>query len=397
MSRGIRALTPAVTAAVVLGLTAGPAAADDPFDVPADAIITLRGDGSGHGIGMSQYGAYGAANQGRDHHEILDFYYPGTQVGEAAGAVKVWVSGDDDRDLVVDDRDGLRIGRLGGRTWRPREPRATQWRVRPDRHGDNVVSFKTRTWHTWKVVSGAVEVAAGGKPLTLRTPDGKVRYRGALRSTALGTGQRLTVNVLPLEHYLRGVVPSEMQAGWPQQALRAQAVAARTYAVHERGDRNPTYDVCDTAACQAYGGASAEASSTTRAVTETRGEVLTYAGETALAMYSASNGGHTVSGEHGEPYLPAQPDPWEGTSPDYYDWRVRISARAIEREYHLNNLTAIRISSRDGLGPRGGRVRQLEVTTAGGEAPGTYPINDIDRFRVRFGLPSELFEITRVE
>ena len=396
MSRGIRTLAPVVTAAVVLGLAASPAVADDFHDVPGDGTITIRGDGSGHGIGMSQYGAYGAARAGQSHREILDFYYPGTGVGQARGAVRVWISGDDDRDLVVDDRDGLTIGKVGGRTWRPREPRATQWRVKPNRRGDNVVSFKTRTWHTWKIVPGDVELDASGKPLTLRTPDRKVRYRGTLRSVDV-KGQRVTVNRLPLEQYVRGVVPAEMRADWPQQALRAQAVAARTYAVHERDAGNTYYDVCDTAECQAYGGASAEASATTRAVSATAGDVLTHDGQVALAMYSASNGGHTVAGDHDEPYLPAQDDPWEGESEDYYGWRVHITARAIEREYDLNNLTAIRISTRDGNGRWGGRVTQLEVTTEGGDQPGTHPINDIDRFRLCFGLPSELFKIARVD
>ena len=392
MSRGIRALAPVVTAAVILGLTAVPstAAADPGFDVPEDAVITIRGDGSGHGIGMSQYGAYGAARDGRSHRQILDFYYPGTDLGSAGGAVKVWISADRDRDLRVDDRKGLTIRKVGGRTWRPREPRAEQWRVRSASGGTHVISYRTRTWQTWRKVRGTVELAAGGKPLTLRTPSGAVRYRGALRSTRLRSGQRITVNVLPLEQYLRGVVPSEMQAGWPQQALRAQAVAARTYAVHERGDGNTYYDVCDYAACQAYGGASAEASASTSAVTATAGEVLTHDGAIALAMYSASNGGHTVDG--GEPYLPAQADDFEGDSADYYDWRRTFTTRQFEKAFGLGNLTYLQVESRDGNGPRDGRVTAVRMRTEGGfDAP-----VDGEKVRRNLGLPSSLFEITRV-
>ena len=396
MSRGIRALAPAVTTAVVLGLAASPAAAaDDPHEgFSQDAVVTITGDGSGHGIGMSQYGAYGAANDGLSHGQILDFYYPGTRVDGAGGSVKVWISDDDDRDLVVDARDGLTVATVGGRTWRPREPRATQWRVRPDRRGDNVVSFRTRTrtWRTWKVLSRAVQVAAGGRPLTLRTPDGQVRYRGALRTVGLAS-QRLTVNVLPLEDYVRGVVPAEMQAGWPQQALQAQAVAARTYAVHEREAGNATYDVCDTAACQAYGGQSVEASATTRAVTATARDVLTYRGETAFAMYYASNGGHTVAGEGGEPYLPAQPDPHEGRSRDYYGWTVKVPVRKMRREYDYDELALIGVEDRDGRGRRGGRVETVRVTAGSGF---TDTVTG-DDFRIDWGLPSTLFEITRVD
>ena len=392
MSRGSHALTLAVTLFLaVLVAPASPAAADDPFDVPDSATITVRGDGSGHGKGMSQYGAYGAAREGLRVGQILDFYYPGTRFGEAGGKVKVWIRGDDDRDLVVRDRDGLTIFEVGTRkTWRPREPRATQWRVRPNRRGDNVISFRTRRWRTWNVVSGDVEIAAAGKPLTLRTPDGKVRYRGALRSVDFQGTQRLTGNVLPLEQYLRGVVSSEMQAGWPQQGLRAQAVAARTYVVHERGDGNTYYDICDTAACQAYGGASAEAAATTRAVTATARDVLTYGAEVAFAQYSASNGGWTVDG--GEPYLPAQPDPYEGDSSDYYNWRRTFTTRQFERAFRLGNLTYLQVEDRDGNGPRGGRVATVRLE----DESGSYKDVAGEEFQSSLDLPSTLFEITRV-
>jgi len=396
MSRGIRTLAPVVTAAVVLGLTAPPtsAATDPGYDVPGTGRITIRGDGSGHGIGMSQYGAYGAARApySMTSRQILDFYYPGTERGSAAGALRVWISADRDRDLRVDDRKGLEIRKVGGRTWRPREPRATQWRVKAVTSRKHVIGYRTRTraWNTWKHVRGTVELAAGGKPLTLRTPAGAVRYRGALRSTRLRSGQRITVNVLPVEQYVRGVVPSEMPARWPQQALRAQAVAARTYAVHERGEGNTYYDVCDTAACQAYGGASVEAAATTRAVTATARDVLTYDGEVALAMYSASNGGYTVDG--GEPYLPAQPDLHEGDSADYYRWSRTFTTRRFEKAFGLGNLTYLQVESRDGRGPRGGRVTAVRMRTEDGF---DQPV-DGEKVRRNLALPSSLFQITGV-
>ncbi|WP_432476924.1 SpoIID/LytB domain-containing protein [Nocardioides sp. GXQ0305] len=392
MSRGIRLLAPVVIAAVVLALTTSPAVADPGHDVPDDADIVIMGDGSGHGIGMSQYGAYGAARApySMSSRQILRFYYPGTGLGTARGQVKVWISADRDRDLRVDDRQGLTIRRVGGRTWRPRVPRASKWRVTPARGGVHVIRYRARTWRTWKRVRGTVELSAGGRPLRLRTPSGAVRYRGALRSTRLRSGQRITVNVLPLEQYLRGVVPSEMPAGWPQRALRAQAVAARTYAVHERGDGNTYYDVCDTAACQAYGGARSEEPATTRAVTATSGDVLTFGGQTALAMYSASNGGYTVDG--GEPYLPAQDDPHEGDSDDYYGWRRTFTTRQFEKAFGLGNLTYLRVETRDGRGPRGGRVTEVRMRTEGGFDE---PV-DGEKVRRNLGLPSSLFEVTRV-
>lgn len=400
MSRGTRIVMPVVglAVAVVVGVVtpASPAAADEPYPVPDRATIVLKGDGSGHGIGFSQYGAYGAA---RAPHrltsgEILDFYYPGTRSGSAGGRVKVWISGDDDRDLVVDARDGLRIGKVGGRATRARARGARLWRVKATRAG-HVVSYRSRgsRWRTWRRIAGDVEVTAGRAPVRLHTPDRTVRYRGALRSVAFRR-QRLTVNVLPMELYVRGVVPAEMQAGWPTQALRAQAVAARTFATYERGDGHRYYDVCDTPACQSYGGASAEARATTRAVRATARDVLTHDGEVAYAQYSASNGGWTVADDR-FPYLVAQRDPYEGTSSDYYGWTVRLSSRKVEQVYGFENLSEIQIRSRDGHGRRGGRVTAIRATTVGGKAPGTYPL-DVDNFRRNFGLPSTLFEITAV-
>ena len=396
MSRGIRVLALAV--ALLLTVSASPAAADDPFDVPDDATITIRGDGSGHGIGMSQYGAYGAAREGPDgraalsYRQILDFYYPRTALGEAGGTVRVWISRDDERDLVVDAVRRLTVHALAARrSWRPKVSGAKQWRVSRNRAGDSVVSYRrSGAWRTWRVVAGDVELFAGHRPLTLHTADGATRYRGRLRAVRYRRRQ-LTVNVVPMEQYLRGVVPAEMAASsWPQHALRAQAVAARTYAAHERdGDRH--YDLCDTAACQAYRGASAEHSRSDEAVAATARQVLTHGGEIVLAMYSASNGGWTVAAE-GHPYLVAQEDPYEGTSPDYYGWRRSFTSAQVERAFGLGDLTYLGIESRDGRGPRGGRVTSVRIRTAAGFD------NTVtgEKFRSNLALPSSIFEITEV-
>lgn len=371
---------------------AGRAAADDPFPVPDTATITVEGDGSGHGKGLSQYGAYGAARQGLAFGAILNFYYPGTGAGRTAGKVAVLISADDDRDVVVGATKGLTLHAVSsGRTWRLHEPRATRWRIRPAGSGRSEISYRTGSWHRWKVVAGDAELGAGGSVLALRTPEGTVRYRGALRSTHQD-GERVTVNILPMETYLRGVVPAEVAAAsWPQQALRAQAVAARTYAAYERQHSgNRAYDLCDTAECQAYGGASAEFPTSDTAVARTAGRILTYQGKTAFAQYSASNGGWTVDG--GEPYLVARKDPYEGTSPDYYGWTAKITARKIEQAYNIDNLSAIAIETRDGRGPRGGRVEFVRLESATGWT-GTVTG---DSFRRNFGLRSTLFEFVSV-
>ena len=392
MSRGTRTATLAVATLLLAPLlvVGGARSAAAAVPVPDDATITLVGHGSGHGKGLSQYGAYSAARQGRSDRQILRFYYPGTQYGTKRGDVRVRIQRDTDRDLRIDAVRGLRVTALtSGRTRRPAVPRARQWRAVLDGR-TSVVSYRASTWRVWRRIRGPVQFSAGRTPLTLRTRDGAARYRGALRSVR-SSGQRITVNVLPLESYLRGVVPAEMQAGWPQQALRAQAVAARTYAAFERSQwRSRSFDLCDTSACQAYDGVSAEQRATTRAVTGTARRVLTYAGDLAFAQYSASNGGWTVDGDR--PYLPAKEDVFEGTSSDYYGWRVRVSAAKIEKLYGLENLTAIEIVERDGNGTWGGRVTDLQVTTEGGSQPGTYSVG-VDRFVSTFGLKSSLFRI----
>ena len=389
----MRLLGGIVCAGLLTVLSAAPAAADDTYDVPDDAVITVVGDGAGHGKGLSQYGAYGAARAPHNlsGQEILDFYYPGTDRGTRGGKVAVWISGDDDRDLVVRAQRGLSVRSLAsGRTWQLRQPGADRWRLEPTASGTRV-SYRTHRWHVARTFRGDGELFSGFGPLTLRTPDEEVRYRGTLRSVGSGADRR-TVNVLPMEQYVRGVVPAEVSGIWPQQAMRAQAVASRTYAAYERehsGSRS--YDLCDTAACQAYGGASAETSTSTTAVRATAKQVLTYGGETAFAQYSASNGGHTVDG--GEPYLPAKPDPYEGDSEDYYGWTRSITAEQVEDVYNIDNLTDLQIRVRDDNGPRGGRVTTVWLRNDDTDWEGTVTG---DSFRRNFGLPSTLFELTAV-
>jgi len=118
-------------------------------------------------------------------------------------------------------------------------------------------------------------------------------YRGHFQ--LLNNGSGLTViNDLPLELYIRGVVPSEMPSAWEHDAHKAQAIAARSYAIANLGKRAKYgYDLKDTPEDQAYGGATAETVQTNEAVEETRGLVLTYEGKIIPAYYSASAGGHT--------------------------------------------------------------------------------------------------------
>jgi peptidoglycan hydrolase-like amidase len=137
-------------------------------------------------------------------------------------------------------------------------------------------------------------------------------YRGLLEVRPTATGGLAVINVVNLEDYLRGVVPNELSPqSFPQlEALKAQAVAARTYALRNRGQFAASgYDICATPACQVYRGRASEHPLTDQAVEETRGVIASYRGNLINALYTSTCGGHTedavniFEGEHEVPYL----------------------------------------------------------------------------------------------
>lgn len=169
------------------------------------------------------------------------------------------------------------------------------------------------------LVTGARRLAVLPSPGAFVSVDGK-RYRGTIEIRVTPAGHVRAVNWIGLEAYLRGVVPAEMGPEvWPQiEALKAQAVAARTYAWRNRGRFDEEgFDVCATPRCQVYGGASAEHPLTDRAVAATRGEIVVFDGEPISALYTATCGGHTedaseVFPEEDAPYLKGVPCRAEG-------------------------------------------------------------------------------------
>ena len=189
LTRSAVVLASLAAVAATLGV-AGPADAADSWSVPGQASITIRGHGYGHGHGMSQYGAEGAAREGRNYRQILGFYYPGTRAGTVGGNVSVLITGDTSDDLVVLARPGLTVrDSAGGSKVRLPDKSASQWRVAVTPGGVNRVSYKTATgWHTWRNLKGWGEFEAGGDPVTLVTPSGRVAYRGKLRAVPVSIG-----------------------------------------------------------------------------------------------------------------------------------------------------------------------------------------------------------------
>jgi len=378
------ALVAAVLAAAV-GLGAPAEAASDTWPVPASATITVRGHGYGHGHGMSQYGAEGAARQGLDYRQIVRFYYPGTEWGAAKRRVTVLITADTTDDLVVVARRGLTVrDTAGGAATELPDNGASRWMVARSSTGVSWVSYRTQRWHRWRALDGEGEFSAGGDPVALVTPTGTRAYRGRLRVAVTSAGERVTVNALALDSYLKGVVPLEIPASWHTDAVRAQAVAARTYAAYERQHpQSSAYQICDTGACQVYGGYDAEYPASNRAVEDTAHQILTSHGEPAFTQFGSSSGGWTAAGS--VPYLPAQDDPYDGWSGNpMHSWSVSLSDTAIERAWPaVGELRRITVTKRDGHGDWGGRVVSI---TLGGRS-GRVTMSG-DTFRSVLGLRS---------
>lgn len=294
-------------------------------------MLVLSGHGWGHGVGMSQWGAYGYALHGWSAAQILQHYYPGTALGRDAPLdVRVLVSGPD-----------VRV-RLGS---------SAPWRL-VDGAG-TAVAFPAGT-----AVVPATLLVGGRKlvsPLTLRSSQpltvGGHAYRGTL--LVVSNGSRLdVVNMLGMETYLDGVVGAEMPASWPAAALQAQAIAARSYALSQLEDivTAGPFDLFGDTRSQAYGGIAAESPAAIEAVAATAHEVVLYQGQVARTYYSASSGGETASAAEvfgtPSPYLVPVSDPYDTLSP-YHDWGpVEIPASLAGEALGLSGpLESLRASS----------------------------------------------------
>lgn len=352
-----------------------PAAAtvSESYPVPADGVFQVLGHGWGHGHGMSQVGAIGAAQQGLTGEQILGFYYPGTtRTVVPSRPIKVQLTGDTDNDVqVAETKDLTATDRATGATQKltpnPGDT-ATRWGVLRNSAGLHALylSALTKTWTDTPaglaghhgVVGPVVLSSAGGSVSVYEGTSGSARtYPGVAVGSAVGAGLQTTVEV-PMEDYVRGVVVSEI-LGAPLQAARAQAVAARTYgAWREANPRSATVDVRDDTWDQVYVGAS-YTSTADQAVSSTANQVLLYGGVPAFAQFGASDGGWTVSG--GAAYLPAQRDDYDYLSGSVsHSWTASLPASAVQAAFPaVGTLTSIEITQRDGNGDWGGRVLQV--------------------------------------
>jgi stage II sporulation protein D len=302
------------------------------------------GHGFGHGVGMSQYGAYGYATHGKDYRFILGHYYAGTSIGETGGPrivrVLVNIDGGDVGFSGATSACGMALD--SKRSYAAhRISRSVQLRSSA---GKTLVNcgYKLRA-----AGSGQIAIAGVGT------------YRGTLEAVATSSeaGSLNVVNAVPVDQYVKGVIPNESPASWPQAALRAQAVAARSYALSTQVSGNG-FDLYDDTSSQVYDGLDSETAATNLAADATRGQVVVYAGKIAQTYFSACSGGHTESVQNvffgpPVPYLVGVPDPYDGACP-LHTWRLEFSGPEISSKlgaYLDGRLKQIVVTKR-GVSPR---------------------------------------------
>jgi len=324
-----------------------------PAASPGEALFVVSGRGYGHGVGMSQYGAYGMAKAGYTYDEILRHYYTGIDLGPAPTKEVRVLLAEGRRAVTIASTVPFTIRDATGQIYRlPAGPLTLRTNLELSTPEGPAV-----------VVSPLVVRPGKAAPLSL---DGRL-YRGRLQVNAQGAFLRV-VNFAGLESYLQGVVAGEMPHSWPLDALRAQAVAARSYALANLIKGKP-FDLYADVRSQVYLGVAGEKPSATEAVQSTAGEVVFYAGKIASTLYFSTSGGKTASAADvfgaAIPYLVSRPDPWDKLSP-YHRWGpILLGARTVQAKLGVEErvLDAIPTTTPSG------RLRSLAVqTTAGSEA-----------------------------
>lgn len=302
----LRAILAVLIASLVMAAPAG-----------AAGELYILGAGYGHGVGMSQYGAYGYALHGYGYRSILAHYYSHTSLGKVDPTGYVTVL------LATGKASFTGANRAGPVKLNP----GFTYDVRPLSSGD----LRLLTTKGKRVATFTKLAVSGSGPLVV---PGLGAYRGELEFSATKSGAVETINAVQLDDYVRGVITAEMPSSWSMAALEAQAVAARTYAITTDAGGSAFEQYSDTRS-QVYGGVAAETARGNAAVAATSGQVVTYDGRPALTYFFSSSGGHTEDVENvfGGPayaWLRGVPDPYDdaGGNP-HYRWRVSLgTARA---------------------------------------------------------------------
>ncbi|HZB23525.1 MAG TPA: SpoIID/LytB domain-containing protein [Gaiellaceae bacterium] len=314
-----------VVAVIALALGASASARRDAAAPPAQsATFFVSGRGWGHGVGLSQWGAYGFAQRGSGYEAILAHYYRGTQLGRAPVARIRVLLGEGRKSVTVKSSAPFRLrdgsGQLhqlaaGAYTFGP------GLRVKVDPAAEP------------RPLASPLLFTPGAAPLEYGKP-----YRGQLQVNA-GSNSLQVVNHVGLEPYLYGVVPREVPSAWPVEALKAQAVVARSYALAVR--KTGSYDVYADTRSQVYGGLQAEKPTTNAAVDATAGQVLLYEGKVATTFFFSTSGGRTANvadvwaGGEPTPYLVSVPDPYDSASPHHAWGPVLLTQAKLAKTFRI--------------------------------------------------------------
>jgi SpoIID/LytB domain protein len=318
---------------------------------------------------MSQWGAKGRANAGQTYDQIIHFYYTNVVIGSVDGSAPIRVRiGTDFTPAVgcparltamtgdwTSSAFGTQVFPVGGylEMWPDAiAPAATATPI-ADSPPPSATPSPTPTPVGWTAIvydASGVEVARtptrDASMDSVAGPNGLVKvafkdsypgmnqFRESVRLLVNSNGKLDQINTLPLDYYLLGVVPSEMPGSWPLEAVKAQAVAARSYAWPRIGGSG-YFDIGASSASQNYKGYLHEYPNSNNAVLQTAGQVITYNGKVVAAYYHSSAGGYTENSEYafvtgiGNPgtkvgYCRGLPDvdpnglAYDRNSPDYY-------------------------------------------------------------------------------
>ena len=436
---------------VIAGIFLLAAVAPAPAAHAAVPVLVVDGKGWGHGVGMAQDGAYWMGNAGQSANQILGHFYPGTGIGRDSGTVSVAVLDVPSRDTVVGFPNGgqvqdaesgtqsagfpVSVGPGGSvHVWfdgayhaqaisgstqhtaaassgpAPSQARLVAYQVptsipmvtttttmsllptttvAPNKPSPTTTTHPPSPPPPPPSPTTTQPPPTSGRPLWAVPANGSVtslasghQFRGVISMT--NTGPLHMVNHIDVEQYLRGM-GEVRNPSWPQASLKTQAIAARTYALRSLGG-----ELCDDDRCQVYIGADAEYAAMDKAVSDTRGQVVTYGGALASTVYSANAGGVSATAPEGfglgspnYPYLKA--GPYTTSDPD--PWTVKIALSDLTARFGATApLTGAHVVQ---AGPSG---RALSVSLDG---PNPVVV-DAHQFASGLGLRSTLFTL-RIE
>ncbi len=410
-------------AVVLLGSCAGVATLAPAASAQTAAEVTLTGHGYGHGLGMGQWGAFGYAYSGWTWQQIVEHYYSGATPAalsqqQATREVDVALTENDGNWVFVTSSSGFTVDGtqipggqsvemvpLGNGAWDLYQGGgcAGSWATTPFASSvSNPVAVPNQN-------SNPGDADSATLALQLCLAGGNLSVRGSIEATYDSSGSPRTVNQLPLEEYVAGVVPNESPAYWgtlgspgPQgqawgfQELEAQAVAVRSYVMAGLQSYGGYADTCDLS-CQTYRGLANENALTDAATVDTLGYVMEDGGNGVplTTQYSASTGGYTAPGA-----FAAVPDDGDGICPPgvngacnpNHTWKDTVPASTIESYWpQLGTLTSISITARNGYGDWGGRVTSLTLVGTAQDVVVTG-----DQFAAGCNLLSDWFTVTDV-